>query len=180
MTRRQRRHSPAEGAVTASADLGPSFPPAPGGKPVLRADVAVLDRPDPEHPNRTIRGAFRRSGYDWLHARGVITSTQREAADRYCVAHERRDGACEQRGGVAVRTAHWQHGHPAEWQVQAAADIRAVQRLILGANRLVLDGVVIEGRTIESLSTQLAEPAAGIVGRLRAVLDIVAAQWGIG
>lgn len=168
MSRRQRR--PADTA----ADLGPRIAGA------LRGDVAVIDRADPDSPNRTLRAASRRSGYDWLHARGVITDNQREAADRYCVAHERLSGANERRAVSIARVPPWQQGHPAQQQVEASADIRRVHAWIgQNANRLALDGLVLEGRTLESISCLLSEPVPGVLGRLRAVLDIMASQWGI-
>jgi hypothetical protein len=170
MSRRKR-----SSAATPAADLGPRIAGA------LRADVAVADRADPDNPNRTIRGASRRSGYDWLHARGVISDTQREAADRYCVAHERLSGGNDRASAAIARVPPWLQGHPAQQQVQASADIRAVHAWIgqTSANRRTLDGVVLEGRTLDSMATLLSEPMPGILGRLRAVLDIMAEQWGI-
>lgn len=169
MSRRKRQRTPAE-----VSDLGPRI----AGE--LRADVAVMDRADPDNPNRTVRGASRRCGYDWLHARGVISDTQREAADRYCVAHERLAGGNDRASAAIARVPPWLQGHPAQQQVQASADIRAVHAWVgHGANRLALDGVVLEGRTLDSLAMLLSEPMPGVLGRLRAVLDIMASQWGI-
>lgn len=166
--RRQRRATPPP-----AYDLGPDIRRK-------RGDVVVRDRPDPDNPNRTVRGAERRSGYDWLHARGVLSDAQREAADRYCVAHERQTGASERRRAVIARVAPWQKGHPTMEQLQASRDISEAQAAIRGAaNRDVLDGVVLEGKTLEALSRQLSEPVPGIVGRLRACLDILADQWRI-
>ena len=168
MSRRQRR--PADPA----ADLGPRIAGA------LRADVAVIERADADNPNRTIRAASRRSGYDWLHARGVISDNQREAADRYCVAHERLSGASEHRRAIIARVAPWMKGHPSEMQLAASADIAHARRVIGGrVNLLVLDGVVLEGRNLDSIAAQLSEPVPGVTGRLRAVLDMLASQWGI-
>lgn len=162
-------------AQASAIDIGPRF----GKAHAPRADVAVMDRPDPDHPNRTVRGACRRSGYDWLHARGVLSDVQREAADRYCVAHERLHGASSG-DNVGGRRPPWQQGHPSHGQVQAAADIRRAQAVIrAGANRIVLDGVVLDGRTMDGLAMVLSEPVAGITGRLRAVLDILADAWGL-
>lgn len=168
MARRQRM--PAEPV----ADFGPRI----GG--ALRPDVVVLDRPDPETPNRTIRVAQRRAGYDWLHARGVLSDSQREAADRYCVAHERETGASERRRAIIARVPPWQKGHPTLEMLEASRSITEAHAAIRGkANREVLDGVVLEGKTLEGLSSKLSEPVPGIVGRLRACLDILAEQWGI-
>lgn len=158
-----------------AVDLGPRF----GRAHQPRADVVVLDRPDPDQPNRTIRGASRRAGYDWLHARGVLSDVQREAADRYCVAHERLHGASSRDGATGHR-APWQQGHPSAGQVQAAADIRRAHAVIRsGANRIALDAVVLDGRGVESVAAILSEPVAGVTGRLRAVLDILAGEWGM-
>lgn len=166
---------PRRAAADPALDHGPRI----GGS--LPASVVVSDRADPDNPNRTIRGASRRSGYDWLHARGVISDTQREAADRYCVAHERMAGAREHRADmVSVRVPAWQQGHPTLMQVQAAGDIREAHEAIGGdVNRTVLSAVVLSGRTLDALAVELSEPVPGIVGRLRAVLDILAWRWGI-
>lgn len=166
MTRRQR-------IPEAAADYG-AQPDHPA--------VVIYDRADLDNPNRTIRGARRRSGYDWLHARGVLSDAQREAADRYCVAHERASGASDQKRALIcrVRTPPSQQGHPSEHQLEAVRDIGRAHAVIRTTiNRLVLDGVVLEGRTIEDLSKRLSEPVAGVVGRLRALLDILADEWGI-
>lgn len=159
-------------AMPAVADYGPRIR-------IDRGEVVVADRPDTGDgavPNRTIRGAYRRSGYDWLHARGVINDRQREAADRYAVAHERITGAGNRTSGGGVPP--WQQGHPAAAQVQAAADIRGAHTVIRsGANRLVLEGIVLHATPVDRLATILSEPIAGITGRLRAVLDILADEW---
>lgn len=157
-------------------DLGPRI----AGE--LRRDVVVVNRADPDDPNRTIRAASRRAGYDWLHARGVLSDAQREAADRYCVAHERAAGAKEQRRALIcrVRTLPSQQGHPTEAQLAAVRDIeRAHAAIRTRINRAVLDGVVLEGRTLDDLAARLSEPVPGVVGRLRALLDILADEWGI-
>lgn len=156
------------------SDLGPRIAGA------LRTDVVVADRADPDAPNRTVRAASRRAGYDWLHARGVITDAQREAADRYCVAHERQSGASDRRQASIARVPPWQQGHPAQQQIKATGDIRMVHAWVgQRINRIVLDGVVLEGRSLDGLAALLSEPVPGILGRLRAVLDIMAFQWGI-
>lgn len=167
------RHRRAQSAEPV-ADFGPRI----GG--VLRPEVVVLDRPDPDAPNRTIRVAQRRAGYDWLHARGVLSDSQREAADKYCVAHERETGASERRRAIIARVPPWQKGHPTMEMLEASRTITEAHAAIRGkANREVLDGVVLEGKTLEALSAHLSEPVPGIVGRLRACLDIMAAEWGI-
>lgn len=154
-------------------DYGPAIQHRNGG-------LVKGERADPDNPNRKVMGATRRSGYDWLHSRKVITDTQREAADRYCVAHERHLGASEKRRAVIARTPPWQQGHPTMEQMAATADIRVAHAVIKpGANRLVLDGVALHGTGLEALAASLSEPVAGVTGRLRAVLDILASQWGI-
>ena len=168
------RRRPARATPEPVSDFGPRI----GG--ALRPDVVLLDRPDPEAPNRTIRVAQRRAGYDWLHARGVLSDSQREAADRYCVAHERETGASERRRAIIARVPPWQKGHPTMEMLEASRTITEAQAAVRGhANREVLDGVVLEGKTLEALSAQLSEPVPGILGRLRACLDILAEQWGI-
>jgi hypothetical protein len=170
VSRRRRRAAPA----LSTFDHGPRI----GG--ALRPEVAVMERADPDNPNRTVRGARRRSGYDWLHARGVISDAQREAADRYCTAHERASGASERRRAIIARVPPWMQGHPTMEQLAAVGDIGLAQAVIgTKVNRLVLDAITLEGRTLESLSAQLSEPVPGVIGRLRAVLDIMAEQWGI-
>lgn len=71
MSRRQRRHVPAE----AVADLGPRALHD-------RGEVATVDAPDPDNPNRTIRRARRVWAPDVLLANGTISQEIHNAAVR--------------------------------------------------------------------------------------------------
>jgi hypothetical protein len=96
---------------------------------LMRSDVEVLNRPDPDHPKGVgVHGARVRCLYHVLWLAGLLTHDQHEAADRFLVALEAAQGACESRAGQSgVRLAPWQQGHPAARQVQAAADLRAAK-----------------------------------------------------
>lgn len=136
-------------AVVAYADLGPSIrrERVPGA---AAPPVAVAYRPDPDKPQGApVRGACVVIIYDWLHAQGLLTDEQREAADRYLVRMEQASGAVECRG-ERIRGGGWQ-GTPTERQVSALADLRAADamlgadawlvRLVVGTNREPPDGV---------------------------------------
>lgn len=89
-----------------------------------RGEVVVIERADPDSPNRTVRGARVAVGYHVLWAQGLITDDMHEAADRLTMALEWAQGAKE--GGAdfsGVRLAPWQKGHPSARQIQAAADL---------------------------------------------------------
>lgn len=105
------------------ADLGPRLR-------LARGDVVEMHRPDPDAPNRTVRGARVRVLYAEAWSRGSLSGAEREAADRYLVLCEAATGARE-RGGVPVgRLPAWQVGHPTLTQVMAEAELRRVHEAV--------------------------------------------------
>lgn len=88
MTATRKRGRP-ERPQTSYADLGPTLR-------VHRGDVATSYRPDPDRPGGVaVLGARAVIIYDWLHAQGLLTDEQREAADRYLVRLEQAGGAVD-------------------------------------------------------------------------------------
>src|SRR5690349_9704626 len=82
------------------ADFGPKHQRATPLAKILKAKrpeevpgrLAVVDAPDPDAPNRTVRRARVRYHYDELHARGGLTDGEREAADCWLVLREMEAG----------------------------------------------------------------------------------------
>ena len=86
MTAARKRGRP-EKPQASYADLGPA---------IRRAAVVVDYRPDPDKPSGTpVLGARAVIIYDWMHAQGLLTDEQREAADRYLVRLEQASGAVD-------------------------------------------------------------------------------------
>jgi hypothetical protein len=164
MARRTKR-STAPRAV--ALDHGP-------GIRLARGDVVVLDRADPDTPNRTVRGARVAVHY----AAMSLTETQREAADRLCVQAERAGGAAWRPEGIVVALHPSQRGHPAEWQVAATTDLRHAQAA-LGAVawglvwRLVVQNVPLVH------DAPSGHARAVLTGRVLAGLDRLVEHWGM-
>lgn len=86
MTAARKRGRP-EKPQASYADLGPA---------IRRGAVLVDYRPDPDKPSGTpVMGARAVIIYDWMHAQGLLTDEQREAADRYLVRLEQASGAVD-------------------------------------------------------------------------------------
>lgn len=86
MTAARKRGRP-ERPQASYADLGPA---------IRRGAVVVDYRPDPDKPSGTpVLGARAVIIYDWMHAQGLLTDEQREAADRYLVRLEQATGAVD-------------------------------------------------------------------------------------
>ena len=133
MTAPKRRRGRPERPVEAYADLGPSIRRTRAAGAV-EAPVVVAYRPDPDKPQGApVMGARKVILYDWLHAHGMLTDGQREAADRYLVRLEQASGAVECRGERVVRGGGGQ-GTPTERQVSALADLRRADA-VLGVDR---------------------------------------------
>lgn len=163
-TQPKRRGRPPK-AGPSYADLGPTIrqEAAPGA---AVASVVVDYRPDPDRPQGApVRGASVVIIYDWLHAQAMLSDSQREAADRYCVQMERASGATEWRG-ERIPGANGA-GTPTERQVSALADLRGADE-ILGRDVPLVRMVI----------GQNAEPPDGVpVTQLRTALQRLAVWW---
>jgi hypothetical protein len=143
-----------------------------------RGDVAVEDRPDPDEPNRTVRGAKARCHYDALHSRGGLSDAEREAADRYAVTSEMEAGARD-RSGVAVRVPPWQQGHPLLTQVQAAAQLRGVHAAVGSDGAALLRMYVRDNSPAGEIARRRHESEPAVIGRIKAALTRAAEHWAI-
>ena len=161
----KRRGRPVKREVEAYADLGPRIrhEPLPGA---AAPRVVVRDRPDPEKPQGVaVRGARAVIIYEWLHAQGLLSDPQREAADRYLVQLERASGAVECRGERIPGAGGY--GTPTERQVSALADLRLADEA-LGEDRDLVRGIV----------GWNCEPPDGVpLPRFRAALQRMADVW---
>jgi hypothetical protein len=135
MTHVRKRHRAAEPA----GDYGP--------RARLDNGTAILTyRADPDKPNApAIRGAAAYVAYDALWSDGVLTDTEREAADRIVNAVEAETGARWGQGSSAGGLAHWERGGPTPLMLQASADLRALREVLDAAThdaviRLVCNG----------------------------------------
>ncbi|MFZ2718176.1 MAG: hypothetical protein WAZ12_00060, partial [Candidatus Absconditicoccaceae bacterium] len=128
--------------VESYADMGPS---------IRRGAVLVGYRPDPDKPSGVaILGARAVIIYDWMHAQGLLTDEQREAADRYLVRLEQATGAVDT-GGKRRGDGGDLSPCPTERIVRALADLRRADavlgvdrdmaREIIGWNRPPQDGI---------------------------------------
>ncbi len=117
-------------ATRKRAKLRPAEPPADYGPAQrLRNGTALLTyRADPDKPQApAIRGAKAYVAYEALHSQGLLSDTEREAADRILIAAEAITGAQHGDGGGLRGRAFWETGGVSPRMVQAAADLRAVQ-----------------------------------------------------
>ena len=127
---RHRRAQPAEPV----ADLGPDIRRR-------RGEVVEQFRPDPDNPNRDVKGARVRVAYHVLWIEGAISDEQHEAADRYLVRLEQAQGAVEGSPTLAVPARGHGGSGPTERQVMALADLRAADA-VLGADAAMVRAVV--------------------------------------
>ena len=160
MTTRARRR-PARPAAEPVADLGPDIRRR-------RGDVVAHFRPDPDNPNRDVKGARVRVAYHVLWIEGQISDEQHEAADRYLVRLEQAQGAIEGAPTLAVATRGHGGSGPTERQVMALADLRAADAT-LGADAQLVRAVVGFNCT----------PAPREVATLRGALQRLADLWGM-
>lgn len=163
---RKPRGRPPKVEAASYADLGPRIrhEALPGAS---TARVVSTYRPDPEAPQGVpVKGARAVIIYEWMHAQGLITDPQREAADRYLVQLERASGAVECRG---ERIRGGGFGTPTERQVSALADLRLADAAL--------------GDDVQMVRTVIGwncEPPEGVdVPRFRAALQRMAETWGM-
>ncbi len=135
--RPRRRKVPTLAELQAEIDIGPAIQnkaiKAPDGTVVREARLEMAERECPDDPQQTTKGARVRVLYREWHANGGITLAQRDAAERYAAM-------CEAlHGSSTVHTRYEEHirapqsmqtGHPGFNQVQAAAGLRAVHKLV--------------------------------------------------
>ena len=127
------RRRPARAAEPIS-DLGPDIRRR-------RGDVVEHFRPDPDNPNRDVKGARVRVAYHVLWIEGRLTDEQHEAADRYLVRLEQAQGAIEGSPTLAVPARGQGGGGPTERQVMALADLRDADA-VLGTDAQLVRAVV--------------------------------------
>lgn len=164
---RKPRGRPPKSDVASYADMGPRvrLEALPGA---ATARVVSTYRPDPEAPQGVpVKGARAVIIYEWLHAQGLLSDAQREAADRYLVQLERASGAVECRG-ERIPGGHG-FGTPTERQVSALADLRLADAALGDDAQMV--------RTVIGWNM---EPPEGVdVPRFRAALQRIAETWGM-
>lgn len=158
------------------ADLGPRIRHE-------RGDLVEHHRPDPDAPNRTVRGARVRVLYVEAHARGSITDAEREAADRYLILCEAATGARDRSLVHTARLPPWQQGHPTMSQVAAEADLRRVHEAVgVAGTRLlrhyVRDNLPADSAPVAALELVGAD-AKQRMGWIRAALRRAAEVWGM-
>jgi hypothetical protein len=93
---------------------------------VIRGDVVVMDRADPDAPNRTVRGARRYDPIRAMATRGDLDPAHYVAAERFRSDHEMAEGAREKTGGG---TAAWQRCY-SDRQLDAVAARAAALQVI--------------------------------------------------
>lgn len=159
MTAARKRGRP-EKPQASYADLGPA---------IRRAAVLVDYRPDPDKPQGApVMGARAVIIYDWMHAQGLLTDEQREAADRYLVRLEQASGAVDRGAPRRSSDGGELSPCPTERIVRALADLRRADE-VLGVDRDMVREVVGWNRP----------PQGGIDGeRLAVALGRLAGLWG--
>lgn len=156
MTPARKRHR----APEPHADYGP--------RARLDNGTAVLTyRADPDKPNApAIRAAKALVAYEALHSNGLLTDPEREAADRICVAAERCSGAKDGDNGGLRGRAFWECGGVSPQAVDAAADLRAVGR-------------VLDAPTADAVIRLVCHGQGLFYARAKAGLAAMAAHWGM-
>ena len=164
----RKRGRPPKVAALAYADLGPSIrrERVPGA---AASPVAVAYRPDPDKPQGApVRGASVVIIYDWLHAQGLLTDEQREAADRYLVRMEQASGAVDV-GAKRSSDGGDLSPCPTERVVRALADLRRADGA-LGVDRDMVREVIGWNR----------DPQGGLpLVRFQAALGRLVILWGM-
>lgn len=141
-----------------AADYGPRARLANG-------TAVVSYRADPDRPNApAIRAARAYVAYEALHSQGLLSDTEREAADRILIAAEAVTGACHGDGGGLRGRAFWETGGVSPRMVQAAADLRAV-------------GEVLDRATSDAVLRLVCNGEGLMVARARAGLAALAKHW---
>lgn len=131
-----------------------------------RGDVVVGFRPDPDNPNRDVKGGKVRVAYHVLWIEGVLSDEQHEAADRYLVRLEQAEGA---KDGSPVKVAGvggQGYAGPTDRQVMALADLRDADAVLGTDVRLV--------RQVVGFNLQ---PSSAEVPILRNALQRLADWW---
>jgi len=136
----------------------------------------VGERADPDDPNRTVRGARREMAFvAWWRA-GRISDAEREAAERYGRLAEEATGARWRPDSVGGGTPY-RCKTPAEWQIDAAQDLRLVERAA-GDLAPVLIAVAM-GSTLEQLARSRRIRESRALGVARDALWRACDHWRI-
>ncbi len=150
--------------------------------------VTIEAAPDPEAPHRTIRRARRLTMADRLHAEGMLSTEQREAATRYAAAFEVAAlGLTSDPAAVRGYVHPAWRSHAPEMVTAALARLRQADQALGLMGQAVLRLVVCADEAPETAYRRLwpAAPAVSIVvarnrvaGALAAALDrLVEAGW---
>lgn len=155
------------------------------GRPVLHPSLAMEDRPDPDNPNRTVRGAHRVD-----HLARILGPNRKDwsAQDRlrYWGAELYRDdhaigedGANPWMDDAGHRTAQGSHSSygPPDVRVDALGRLRAATEALPLVSRVVVRDVVLRGMPMRKVLERSGKRHSAVRASLMAGLDALAVHY---
>ena len=111
----------------------------PGGAILREADVEVVDTPDPDMPNVTVRRARRTDPLEVLKRAGTINAREREAGEKLRDAIERSQPSLPGCSRSEVHVAPWNRVAISERQLKAC---QCVRRAVAALDKVVAPAVL--------------------------------------
>lgn len=174
MARRKQKQPKRAAALELAGDFGPKMSRD-------RGDVEIVQAPDPDAPNRTIKRARRVVVYDVLNRTGTISDEQREAADRYLVTAITAGGGTWRPGDATelLGGAHWQKSGPPERQLRAMSALRRANTALGPGACHLIQRLVLDNKDLAALAAYYSTNTQVVRGMVVAALTRLAEQYGI-
>lgn len=152
---------------------------SPGARRLALGAVEKHDRPEPENPNRSVRGLRTIVQYHHLWVRGTLNDAQREACDRYLMECEAEQGARDRPGmESAGRAPGVRQTWPADAQIRAVVSLRAARAAVGLNGRALLDLLVLTNLSVRQIAERRKEDQKVTMGQVQATLTRLGEWWG--
>ena len=158
--------------VTPQTDYGP-------GVRHKRGEIEKGWRPDPDNPNREVRGAKCVWQPDRMHRAGTITLTQFLTCERYDRTVALASGAKLSDYGAVGRLPPWEQGTPAERTLNAQTALRRADEALGPEQARLIRLLVLCNKSVAEIAAMRGERDLEAKGRVLGAVDRLAEWWGM-